>query len=409
METTIINNEGLNLLEENPKEKYNLNTIEEQVLNDLLVTQNPYWIALFQEHNIYRFLSSETSVDVQRKVSGDFAYRPIILINGYQSNRSTWNKFAQQLWNIGFRSIFALEPQSYTSNLHELYETLDEAIDTVLSFLTCYKSVTLVGHSVGGLLARNYVKHSENCNNLKVSLVITLASPHYGVLQTFKSFESFFKLVFDSNVVDLFSHKKGIQRLNKIHQKSELLQVTEINVQGSLKRLRGGDGTFRPEPVSEMINYVVHRNHFRVNKSLKVFNLVEDYLLHKANVFKIQLNCIDFLNIHIINHICIFFTIKVGNHEQRYPVEDDIEITAENKNIKPQIIFSGKFNELVEEEEIIVSLFHKRRLSNQKLLESSFNVQKPTDEKPRFEFHTLENQLLSLNLISTSYNMGNEI
>ena len=66
-----------------------------------------------------------------------------------------------------------------------------------------------------------------------------------------------------------------------------------VNVQGSIKRLGGGDGTFKPESVSEMINYVVHRHHFRINKSLSVFNLIKDFLTNSAVIYKLQLNLIE--------------------------------------------------------------------------------------------------------------------
>lgn len=386
----------------------NLRSIEEEKLDEYILDFEPYWVPLFPEYSIYRFLSVDnhkTKIGESRDVH---FYRPIILINGYQSNRTTWNNFAQQLWNSGFRSVFALEPEHFSANLQEMFEILDASIKSILTSLYMFSSVTLIGHSLGGILARNYVKHTEMVQSASVSLLITLATPHYGVVKYLYSFESIFRLLIKSETVELFKQEEGLLKINKMHQKGELLKVTMINIQGFMKRLGGTDGIIKPEPVSEMINYVVHKNHFRINKSIKVYNILKDFLFDDASIYKIQLDYVGFPNINILNKIYIYFIVKIqGKEEQKYPVAENIEIQEENnEQIKPTIIFAGKFDPLDFEKQVTISLYRKRRLIDDKLVEKTFIIHPAIDE-PIFHHQTMENQLVLVNISVASYNLSN--
>ena len=408
MEALNTENEGMEFLGIVPSE-FNLNTLKDRSLDELVPKLEPYWISLFPEYSIYRYLNVDDGISNERRSRELLWYRPIILVNGYQSNRTTWNKFAQQLWDTGFRNIFALEPECFSINLESMFERFEKSISTILSFLSIFNSVVLIGHSLGGTLARYYVKHAQKANSSNVSLLITLATPHYGLPKYLKAFESFFRMIVNPQTVDLFSEENGIQIINKMHEKNEI-NITEINVQGSMKRLAGGDGTFKPEPVSEMINNVVHRHHFRINKSIKVFNLLKDYLCNEAQIFKIQLNVVDFSASMIINPINIYFIIKIDNCiEQRFPIQDDLEISSNSAfSMKPFTIFAGKFESFSQHKKITISLYRRKRLTSEKIIEESFLIQ-ATNEEPIFDYHILSNQIVSLNFNSISYKIGREI
>ena len=176
-----------------PIDHSNLKNIDKELIEHLLPQIEPFWILLFPELNVYRFLSVDDYRSNEGQVRSKLWYKPIILINGYNSSRITWNFFAQSLWNSGFRSIFALELKDFSKNIEEFHLLLDSTIEMILSFLNIYKTVTLIGHSLGGIFARYYVKHKTMKKKSNVSILITLAAPHYGILKSFHYLESFFR------------------------------------------------------------------------------------------------------------------------------------------------------------------------------------------------------------------------
>ena len=407
-----IENEELEFLDLIPTQNMSLDKIEEKLLDDLLSFKDIeyYWVPVFPELAIFRFMSVDESLVIDGKTRDINWYRPIILINGYQSNRYTWNMFAQQLWLLGFRSIFALEPDNFTVDLQSMYLKMDKVIRTLLSFISIFKTVTLIGHSLGGTIARNYLKHVEKTHICTVSLLITLATPHHGLPKYLRAFEPFFRVIIDPKTVDLFSQKNGILSLNSIYQKDELLNITMVNVQGSMKRLAGGDGTFKPEPVSEMINYKVHGHHFRINKSIKIFNLIQDYLTNNVLIYKIQLNNIDFLSTMILHPIHVFIVINVENEfEQRFPINEELEFSSNATQISyPYTIISGRFNDFELQKKVTISLYRKKLLSNEKLLEQTFSILPPSQE-PLFDYQIINNSIVAVNITIVSYKPINEI
>lgn len=104
--------------------------------------------------------------------------------------------------------------------------------------------------------------------------------------------------------------------VNNIYHEKEFDKITMINVQGALKRLAGGDGTFKPGPVGEMINFVEHRNHFKLHKSHRVFNHIKPFLCNTVSIFKIQVEKIQFPFIQILNSFYIYFIIKVQDEKE---------------------------------------------------------------------------------------------
>ncbi len=394
-----------------PIDELMMEEITEDSFDTLLPKMEPTWITLFPELNVFRFLSVDDYKAQDGKARSELWYRPVILINGYQSSRHTWDFFAQKLWNLGFRSIFALELSDFSVNIEKFYDLLDSTINSILSFLDIFNTVTLIGHSLGGIFARYYIKHNEKREKSNVSMLITIASPHHGMMKSLRHFGSVFKLIFPPEAVELFSQDKGVHvNIDKIYHEEEFTQITMVNVQGSLKRLAGGDGTFRPAPVSEMINLVEHRNHFRIHKSHRVFNHLKEFICNNVGVYKIQLHKIEFPYIQILNKFYIYFIIAIdGQKEQHYPVMDEIEVSSNELNLEnPFIIFTGK-NDLFEHEKVIsISIYRKKLLSDEKLLEESFSIELAKN-KPILTEKIIGNQIVSCYLKTISYRLGKEL
>lgn len=99
---------------------------------------------------------------------------PLLLVHGFLCNGAVWIPFARHLHGRSFASV-SLEP-SYRHFERQL-EDLHAAV-LALAEKSGRARVTLVGHSMGGLLARAYAqRHPE-----RLAAVVCVAAPHHGTL-----------------------------------------------------------------------------------------------------------------------------------------------------------------------------------------------------------------------------------
>lgn len=99
---------------------------------------------------------------------------PLLLVHGFLCNGAVWNPLAADLRAAGrsFASV-SLEP-SYREFEQQLRD-LDAAVSMWLA-ATGASRLILIGHSMGGLLARAYAdRHPQRCAG-----VICVAAPHHG-------------------------------------------------------------------------------------------------------------------------------------------------------------------------------------------------------------------------------------
>lgn len=102
---------------------------------------------------------------------------PIILIHGVIDNRSIFTVLRRALRNRGFGRLYALNYSPFTDDIAEVAERLGSLIEEVCE-QTGYERVHIVGHSMGGLIARYYVQRLGG--DTHVHTVCTLGSPHGG-------------------------------------------------------------------------------------------------------------------------------------------------------------------------------------------------------------------------------------
>lgn len=101
---------------------------------------------------------------------------PVLLIHGYGANKSNWFFIDRELRAAGFERIHALNYNPFTTNVPELAErAAQRARDLMDHFGT--DRIHLVGHSLGGIVAR----YAVQLGGLEgVDTCITIASPHRG-------------------------------------------------------------------------------------------------------------------------------------------------------------------------------------------------------------------------------------
>lgn len=107
---------------------------------------------------------------------------PVVLVHGYVHNRSAFVALTRQLRRAGFRYIHGLNYNPLRHDIPELAEMLAVEVDRVRD-TTGADQVMLVGHSMGGIVARFYTQ--ELAAPGAVDTVTTLASPHRGTYASY--------------------------------------------------------------------------------------------------------------------------------------------------------------------------------------------------------------------------------
>jgi pimeloyl-ACP methyl ester carboxylesterase len=102
---------------------------------------------------------------------------PIVLIHGVVDNRSIFTVLRRGLRRRGFGRVQALNYSPLTDDVREVAERLRVAVESLCEE-TGYERVHLIGHSMGGLVARYYVQRLGG--DQRVHTLVTLGTPHAG-------------------------------------------------------------------------------------------------------------------------------------------------------------------------------------------------------------------------------------
>lgn len=102
---------------------------------------------------------------------------PVLLLHGYLGTGAAWAPLVRRLHEEGFVNVFALRYDSLSAGVPELAAVLADAARTAMA-RTGYAGVHLVGHSLGGLVAR-YAVQRLGLDRVTRS-VVTIGTPHRG-------------------------------------------------------------------------------------------------------------------------------------------------------------------------------------------------------------------------------------
>jgi triacylglycerol esterase/lipase EstA (alpha/beta hydrolase family) len=100
---------------------------------------------------------------------------PVVLVHGYLSNQRIWDDVTPQLRAQG-HAVYAVNLEPLFCSIDQYAEIVEAAVQTLLKH-SGQSQVALVGHSMGGLAIRAWLRaYGSSC----AARVVTLGTPHVG-------------------------------------------------------------------------------------------------------------------------------------------------------------------------------------------------------------------------------------
>jgi triacylglycerol lipase len=104
---------------------------------------------------------------------------PILLVHGIIDNHTVFALMRRQLLRRGFSSIHTFSYSPLTLDVRRTAERMSREIDAICE-ASGSEQIHLVGHSLGGLIARYYIQRLGG--DERVHTCVTLGTPHQGTL-----------------------------------------------------------------------------------------------------------------------------------------------------------------------------------------------------------------------------------
>lgn len=102
---------------------------------------------------------------------------PILLVHGMVDNRSVFTLLRRRLLRRGFGRVHSLNYSLLTNDVRAAARLLSATVEELVAE-TGYERIHVVGHSLGGLIARYYVQRLGG--HERVHTLVTLGTPHGG-------------------------------------------------------------------------------------------------------------------------------------------------------------------------------------------------------------------------------------
>jgi triacylglycerol lipase len=107
------------------------------------------------------------------------AATPILLVHGMIDNRAIFTVLKRRLRRRGFGRVVTINYSPVTNDIRQAAGDLAAEVEALVA-QTGYERIHVVGHSLGGLIARYYVQRLGG--DERIHTLVTLGSPHAGTL-----------------------------------------------------------------------------------------------------------------------------------------------------------------------------------------------------------------------------------
>jgi hypothetical protein len=104
---------------------------------------------------------------------------PVLLVHGMVDNRAIFAVLKRRLRRHGFGRVVTINYSPVTNDIRQAARDLAAEVEALVAE-TGYERIHVVGHSLGGLIARYYVQRLGG--DERVHTLVTLGSPHEGSL-----------------------------------------------------------------------------------------------------------------------------------------------------------------------------------------------------------------------------------
>jgi triacylglycerol lipase len=144
------------------------------------VVSYPFGVAQEREQpDVERFSLADLPPIHRGLLIGDVeaAGTPILLVHGLVDNRSIFTLLRRSLIRRGFGRVWSMNYRIWTTDVRAAAKQLAASVDTICE-QTGYERIHVVGHSMGGLIARYYVQRLGG--SARVHTLVTLGTPHQG-------------------------------------------------------------------------------------------------------------------------------------------------------------------------------------------------------------------------------------
>jgi hypothetical protein len=107
---------------------------------------------------------------------------PILLVHGMIDNRSIFTLLRRGLRRRGFGRVVSINYSPLTTDVRVAAAWLAKEVETLVAE-TGYERIHVIGHSLGGLIARYYV--TRLAGDARVHTLVTLGTPHAGTFNAY--------------------------------------------------------------------------------------------------------------------------------------------------------------------------------------------------------------------------------
>lgn len=156
-------------------------TLVEALWSSVHLSMYPFGVLRDRHEPHERYHLGDLAPHQRGLVLGDVeaAGTPILLVHGMIDNRMIFTVLRRRLRRRGFGRVFTINYSPATNDIRAAARDLSGAVEELVA-RTGYERVHVIGHSLGGLIARYYVQRLGG--DERVHTLVTLGSPHGGSL-----------------------------------------------------------------------------------------------------------------------------------------------------------------------------------------------------------------------------------